>query len=71
MKTVLGVAAVTTGGPLIGAAAIEAGPVTTAAIAVNAADFIQGVLMPSPPPPTPAGYSGFIAKEVVDLIRQP
>ena len=71
VKSALGMAAVTTAGPIMGAAAIAAGPVTTAAVAVNTGDFIQGALVPSPPPPTPPGYVGFIAKEVVDLIRQP
>ncbi|RLE48738.1 MAG: hypothetical protein DRJ18_01365 [Candidatus Methanomethylicota archaeon] len=58
-------------------AGMAAGPAATTAalsnpaVIQNAADFMQGILVPGPPPPSSGGYFGFITKEVVDRIRQP
>ena len=33
-----------------------------------AIDFIQGLIVPGPPPPTPGGVAGYAAREIVDEI---
>jgi RHS repeat-associated protein len=71
VKTALGIAVVSEVVPLACAGAMAAGPVTTATVAVNAVEFLHGAIVPGPPPPTPAGYSGFILRELLDRVSEP
>ena len=74
VKTALGVAAVTTAGPIAVVGAIEAGPVITAgalanpATIQNGADFVQGALQPGPPPSSLGGYAGATTRYFYDKI---
>ena len=74
VKTVLGVAAVTTAGPLAVVGAIEAGPVITAgalanpATIQNAADFVQGFVPGTAPSPSFGGFMGFEAGRLFERI---
>ena len=74
VKTILGVATVTTAGPLTVAGAMEAGPAVIAAVLVNpgavqnAADFVQGFVPSTAPPPSFAGFMGFEAGRLFERI---
>jgi hypothetical protein len=69
-QTALGIAFVSEAAPLLGAAAI-AFPAATPTVLIAAPyspvilDAAQGFFIPGPPPPTPAGHAGFMARQFV------